>query len=133
MRTASIMTGSRPVITPRMTLGIESMKRRKVTFLVIKLTFEMIPTTATGIDLIKNQLATSLRRDWASPIPSYTTRELMEWDLTERRTHQKIMVTTTAAIQAIFLMTLDFHVMPVLVQTTSSGLNPMTRGAICSG
>lgn len=36
-------------------------------------------------------------------------------------TYQKMMVTTAAPIQAMFLIILVFHVIPVLLQTTSSG------------
>jgi hypothetical protein len=53
------------VTTPRITLGIESMKDRKGIFSVRKLMFEMRPTTATGIDLI-NESAPGLRQEWAT-------------------------------------------------------------------
>lgn len=42
-------TGSKPVTTPRMGLGISLMKLKKWTLSVKKLMFEIAPTTATGI------------------------------------------------------------------------------------
>lgn len=57
MRIASMITGSKPVTTPRMTSGIELMKLKKVTLSVRKLMFEMIPTTATGMDLFSSESA----------------------------------------------------------------------------
>jgi hypothetical protein len=57
MRTARRMTGRRPVTTPITTSGIELMKLRNGIFSVRKLTFEIKPTTATGMDLYKWRLA----------------------------------------------------------------------------